>query len=445
MTRARAASLIDDLKDATAAPAPSVRVLSAMRDAEQASELLIGRVQLAGVALFFALFLASSTFYHAPPRLGPVPFALGAYAASVFWRIRLLRAQSIGRAARLGFDIADVALLMVLIFSFTFQYDSSAALYLKGPTLFYGFCLIALRALRFDACDVAVTGIAVMLGWIVLVLIAARDAPHARDYPDYMTSLSIYWGAEAEKLFAIAGVTAILTLAVARGHALLARLSSEEAAVKEISRLVAPEAALRARGDEALVAGAGELRPTAVLFLDLRGFSSFSTGMPAADVIAFLNEYQRRFVPIIVRAGGVVDKFLGDGILATFTDLTDRREAAAALGAVPSLLAAWEEWATTRTERGLETPGLAAAIAHGDVVHGLLGGGDRLEFTVVGEAVNIAAKLEKHAKQESARAISTYEAFALAKNQGLSVEPLRIVVAAHIDGVAAPVDLAVLA
>ncbi|MBY0421792.1 MAG: adenylate/guanylate cyclase domain-containing protein, partial [Parvularculaceae bacterium] len=174
-------------------------------------------------------------------------------------------------------------------------------------------------------------------------------------------------------------------------------------------------------------------------------FSTFSTSLSAAEVIAFLNEYQRCVVPVIVGAGGVVDKFLGDGVLATFTDPEHRREAAKAFAAVPPLLAAFEAWAQSRAAAGLKTPGFAIAATHGDVVHGLIGGGDRLEFTVIGEAVNLAAKLEKHAKAEKARAIATHDAFALAKAQGLSGEPLRSVSAARVDGVAAPIDLVVLA
>ncbi len=441
----RTSPFVKALREAIVAPPASRRVAEAMRGAEQSSELLIVRLQLAGIALFFGLYLASAAFYRAAATVGPVPFALAAYAVAVLWRGHLLRNKALTTASRLAFDIGDVAVLMILIWGFTLQYHASPAIYLKGPTLFYAFCLIALRALRFDARDVVVTGVAVMVGWTVLVIVAEQSARHATDYPDYMTSLSVYWGAEAEKLSAIAGVTTILALAVVRGRTLLSRLTSEEVAVKEISRLVAPEAAERARGDETLMAGAGELRPTAVLFLDLRGFSTFSATLSAADVIAFLNDYQRCVVPVIVSAGGVVDKFLGDGVLATFTDLDHRREAATAFSTIPKLLTAFEAWAQMRTEAGLKTPGFAVAATHGDVVHGLIGGGDRLEFTVIGEAVNLAAKLEKHAKAEHAKAIATFDAFVLAKRQGLAAEPLRRVASAAIDGVAAPLDLAILA
>jgi adenylate cyclase len=427
------------------APPPTPRVLAAMRDVEWDSEALIAWLQLVAVAAFFVALATTLPAFNVGRNIGPVPAALALYGLVVCCRLRLIYKRALGPALRRVFDFGDVAILMTLIWAFTLQYDASPALYLKGPTLFYAFGLIALRALRFEALDVALTGLFVAAGWIILVLIAARSAPVAQDYPQYMTSLSIFWGAEAEKIFAILGVAGILTLRVARGRALLARLTAEEAAAREFSRLVGPEAARRARGAEVLRAGDGDLRPTGVLFLDLRGFSAFSARMSGSQVIAFLNEYQQQFVPLIAAHGGVVDKFLGDGILATFCDPENGCEAAAVIASVPPLLAAWDVWAKSRGDRGLATPPLAAAITHGDVVHGLIGHGERLEFTVIGEAVNLAAKLEKHAKVEKARAIATLHAFALAKEQGLPTEPARIVYGAEVEGAVATLDLAILA
>ncbi|MBY0422547.1 MAG: hypothetical protein K2Q06_09600, partial [Parvularculaceae bacterium] len=74
------------LREAIVAPPASRRVAEAMRGAERSSELLIVRLQLAGVALFFALYLATAALYRAAPSIGPVPFALAAYAVAVLWR-----------------------------------------------------------------------------------------------------------------------------------------------------------------------------------------------------------------------------------------------------------------------------------------------------------------------------------------------------------------------
>jgi adenylate cyclase len=376
-----------------------------------------------------------------------VPIALALYGGFVVWRLNRAYASSLSPPILSLSAIADVAVLMLLIWSFTLQYDLPAALYLKGPTLFYAFILIALRALRFDAGHVLLTGGLAIAGWIILVAIAASGAPTTSDYPTYMTSLSVLWGAEAEKLVALLGVTVVLALAVSRSRALLVRTSVEETAARDLSRFLDAGAAKRVRSsDRALKAGDGELKPMAIMFLDLRGFSTAAATLPPAQVIALLQEYQSRFVPIVEAAGGSVDKYLGDGILVSFGggDRTGS-EAADAFSIVPALIQASDDWATERARVGAAPLGVAVAITHGEVVHGVIGHDDRLEFTVIGDAVNLAAKLEKHAKLENARVIATSEALTAAREQGASPAFIRTAPNAVVEGAPAPVDLVVVA
>jgi adenylate cyclase len=434
------------LMELAAVPAPPARVLRAIRAAERTSEILVAWVQLAGVAFFLLLYVVSlPAFMSAGPQ--PVPIALALYSAFVAWRLHRAYADTLTPRLLSASAFVDVLVLMALIWSFTLQYDAPAALYLKGPTLLYAFILIALRALRFDAGHVLLTGLLSIAGWFALVLVAAREAPVARDYPTYMTSLSVLWGAEAEKMVALLGVTLVLALAVSRARALLIRTATEEIAARELSRFLDSGAAQRVRSaNTTLRAGDGELKPMAIMFLDLRGFSTAAAHLPAADVIALLQAYQSRFVPIIERAGGSVDKYLGDGILVSFGGgERNGHEAADAFATVPALLAASEAWAMERTSAGLFPLEVAVAITHGEVVHGVIGHDERLEFTVIGDAVNLAAKLEKHAKLEKARVIATQAAFDRARTQGATQSFLRKAPGATVDGAAAPVDLVIVA
>lgn len=427
-------------------PMPPERVLRAIREAESVSEILVGWVQLVGIGFFLLLYAVSLPAFMSV-GLQPVPIALLFYGAFVSWRLK--RAYADGLTPRLlsVSAIIDVGVLMLLIWSFTLQYDQPAALYLKGPTLSYAFILIALRALRFDAGHVLLTGAAAIIGWFVLVLLAARGAPLATDYPTYMTSLSVLWGAEAEKMVALFGVTAVLVLAVSRARVLLTRTAVEETAARDLSRFLDWGAAKRVRSAAAeLKAGDGELKPMAIMFLDLRGFSVAAATLAPEQVIAVLQEYQSRFVPIVERAGGSVDKYLGDGILVSFGG-GERlgSEAADAFSIVPALLEAGDDWARERARAGLPALAVAVAITHGDVVHGVIGHSDRLEFTVIGDAVNVAAKLEKHAKQEGARVIATMRALEVASAQGSATRARRYLPAARVDGVGEPIDLVVVA
>lgn len=428
-------------------PAPPERVLRAIREAEAVSEILVAWVQLTGVAFFLVIYAASLPAFDMRMGVEPVPVALALYAAFVGWRLHRAYAGALSPRLLSVSAAVDVAVLMLLIWSFTLQYDLPAALYLKGPTLYYAFILIALRALRFDAGHVLLTGGLAMLGWLILVLIAAAGAPVTYDYPTYMTSLSVLWGAEAEKLVALLGATLVLALAVSRARALLTRTAIEEAAARDLSRFLDADAVRRVRSaSNELRPGDGELKPMAIMFLDLRGFSVAAATLAPADVIALLQEYQSRFVPIIEAAGGSVDKYLGDGILVSFGG-GDRvgAEAADAFSAVPALIAASDAWAADRARAHLPPLGVAVAITHGDIVHGVIGHDDRLEFTVIGDAVNLAAKLEKHAKVERARVIATKSALLRARAQGATVTPLREALAASVEGAPDPVDLVIVA
>jgi adenylate cyclase len=377
----------------------------------------------------------------------PVPIALAVYAVFVGWRLRCAYARRLSLWFMILSAAIDIAVLMGAIWSFTLQYNEPATLYLKAPTLLYVFILIALRALKFDPRQVLAAGLFAAFGWIVLVLVAARGANVTSDYRIYMTSLSLLWGAEAEKVTAILAVTAVLALAVARSRSLLISTNIESSAAHQLSRFLDRGAAERVRSaDNALQPGDGELKQAAILFLDLRGFSSAAAKLTPREVIAILEDYQRRFVPIIEAAGGSIDTFMGDGILVSFgTSRITGRESAEALGCLPAILAAAGSWADERAAAGLPPLAVAAAFAAGPVVHGVIGAADRLEFTVIGDAVNLAAKLEKHAKVERARALCTLETLERARAQGLDPDVVRLSRGASVDGVAEPIDLAILA
>jgi adenylate cyclase len=435
------------LAEAFSRQCPNARVAEAMKQAEARVEILVGWVQLAGVVLFLLLYLTSRSAFVGAGMFEPVPMALAAWGAFVLWRLRCAYRRPASRTFMIVAAAIDVIVLMVAIWSFTLQYDAPAALYLKAPTLLYVFIFIALRALRFDPVQVGVAGVFAAAGWLGLVLIAAGSAPQTSDYRVYMTSLSLLWGAEWEKIAAILTTTAILALGVSRARALLVSTNAESIAAADLSRFLDRGAAERVRSSEMeLRPGDGELKPACIMFLDLRGFSAAASKLAPAQVIELLREYQSRFVPVIEAAGGAVDKFMGDGMLVSFgTSRMTGKEAAEAFAAIPTLLAAAEAWTTDRAARGLAPLQVAVAIAHGEIVHGVIGHDDRLEFTVIGDAVNLSAKLEKHAKVEHAQVIATRDALNQAWLQGARIEPKRLVDKANVEGVAFPIDLAVMA
>ena len=196
-------------------PAPE-RIRAAVMDYESERERIIGWIQLAGVALFAALYVATYNAFEFHQRVEPAPFALAFYGVFTLWRLRRSYRGSLSAGFRYVSAALDVIVLMALIAAFPLQYDQRAALYLKVPTLFYDFILICLRALRFDPALVLMTGVLSAAGRGALFVKASVDgAPFTGDYRIYMQSLSLLPGAELEKIAAILAVSGILAMGVA--------------------------------------------------------------------------------------------------------------------------------------------------------------------------------------------------------------------------------------
>ena len=429
----------------------SARVRQAISAEQDRAEIVIGAVQLAIVASFALFYLVSPKTFAADAPFAPVPYALAIYAA--FTLVRLVAAY---RMRLPGWFLAvsivvDMALLMTLIWSFHIQYMQPPAFYLKAPTLLYVFIFIALRSLRFEARYVLLAGAAGAAGWLCLVAWAAThdmgNMPVTRDYVRYMTSPSILWGAEIDKVMSIVIVTLILALAQTRARAMLERAAAQGSAILELSRFFAPEIAKRIAGaEQALVPGEGEMRAAAALFVDLRGFSDLSRELLPKDVVALLSDYQARLVPVIRAHGGSVDKFIGDGIFASFgAALPSNRYAADALACVDALLFEAQSWRADRLARKLAAPHVGFGVAAGTVLFACVGDADRLEYTIIGDSVNLAARLEKQTKRQSCNALTTRAAFELALAQGYvpGATP-RPIAAVDIEGIGVPVDLVVL-
>jgi adenylate cyclase len=128
-----------------------------------------------------------------------------------------------------------------------------------------------------------------------------------------------------------------------------------------------------------------------IMFCDVRGFTSYAENAEATEVIATLNRLFETIVPVVDKHGGHVDKFMGDGLLAVFgapeayPDHADRAVAAAC-----------EIVAAVNGSNGLD---VAAGVNTGRVVAGSIGGAGRLNFSVIGDAVNVAARVESATRQ----------------------------------------------
>jgi adenylate cyclase len=361
------------------------RVRRAIAQQQQAGEALIGWVQLAVVLLFGTLCLLSPKTFTAEAQFAPVPWVLGVYLGFTLVRLALVHRGWSPDAMLYASVVIDMALLFALIFSFHLQYMQPPSFYLKAPTLLYVFIFIALRALRFEVRFVVFAGLVAAAGWGGMAAYAAHAAGGmemiTRDYVAHMTANKVLIGAEIDKIVSILTVTAILAVAIARARALLVRAVAEGAAAHDLSRFFSPEVASHiTHAEQEVRAGEGQARDAAVLFTDIRGFSAFAKAVEPDALMDTLAEYQARMVPAIQRAGGTIDKFMGDGIMTTFGATAETgRFAADALRAVDEVMAESKSWSRACAEAGKPALRVGAACASGRIIFGAVGEETRLD------------------------------------------------------------------
>jgi adenylate cyclase len=243
-------------------------------------------------------------------------------------------------------------------------------------------------------------------------------------------------------------VTLILAFAIARSRRLLTVAVTESIVARELKRFFDPAIAERiALDDYGIRPGQGVTRDAAILTVDVRGFSILAARISPDELVRLLTEDQSRLVPVIQDHGGNIDKFLGDGILASFGAVAGSATCAAdALRAAHAVVACVAEWNRSREADGREPIRIGLAVAAGPVVLGAVGDESRLEFTVIGDTVNQAAKLEKHNKAEGATALTSAVCYELALAQGYRPDgPGERRSGRVVGGMDEPIDLIVLA
>ena len=137
----------------------------------------------------------------------------------------------------------------------------------------------------------------------------------------------------------------------------------------------------------------GQRSEVTVLCSDIRGFTRLTSGMETDDVVDLLNDYFPALVEAVFRFGGTVDKFMGDGMLAVFgSPEPDDLQHEHAVRAAFAMQEAMRAKNAARAGRALPTCEIGIGVHCGEVLHGFIGAAERMEFTVIGDAVNRAAR-----------------------------------------------------
>ncbi|MEA5452166.1 adenylate/guanylate cyclase domain-containing protein [Leptolyngbya sp. CCNP1308] len=216
------------------------------------------------------------------------------------------------------------------------------------------------------------------------------------------------------------GVTYIATGAVSN------RLE-EQRLRRTLERYVAPSVAqeILSQPEDFTSLTVGQKFQAAVLFSDIRGFSRISYQLGAIETVSLLNTYLDVMVDAILEYRGTIDKFIGDAVMAEFGAPKSLGPEQDALGAVSAALAMREALATLRItlkEKGLPPLYNGIGISYGELVVGNVGSVQRLEYTAIGDTVNVASRIEGLTKMVGTDLLITQPCYDLVKDHIVSVD-----------------------
>jgi adenylate cyclase len=187
---------------------------------------------------------------------------------------------------------------------------------------------------------------------------------------------------------------------VALSNAFLAHQLAEEARTREsLGRFLSPVLVEQVLARKIEMERGGEERDVTVMFADIRGFTSLTERSEARVIVELLNTYFDQMVEVVFKHHGTLDKFIGDAIMALWgTPVVSPDDAARAIAAGREMQETLVSLNAVRTERGEEPIAIGIGLASGRCVSGAMGARRRMEYTVIGDAVNLASRLAGIAK-----------------------------------------------
>lgn len=311
-------------------------------------------------------------------------------------------------------------------------------LLLRLGSFAYFFLLVALTGLLTSPALTLWTGICVALVWLGATEMIAQmpgafrlsdlpsppefGSPRAFEAYTRLEFVDVVQGRQNAVLILI--VAGIVSTIVARARSFVVRQAAISAERAALARYFSPNLLDEISRNKGSLTEARAVE-AAVLFTDIRGFSSLAERLNPNETVALLREVHQRIAEAVFRYDGTLDKFTGDGAMALFgAPNPSADDAARALRAARDLLDALETWNRGRREAGKDEVRVGVGLHWGRVVTGNVGDARRLDFTAIGDTVNLASRLERLTRELDTDLVASEMLCARAQTAGAVLDGL---------------------
>jgi len=367
-----------------------------------------------------------------------------------------LRYATVGHSRiELALILADLVLLAAVLTvpnPFAAGAFPTAMIY-RFETFPYFFIILALATLAYSWRTILTMGVAAALIWFLSVMgvalfgttdpeLGAKVAAAFADMPGVRHLVdpnSVIWPIRAQEMVIFFLVAAILALRGQRSTALLIRQAGIAAERANLSRYFPPslvDELASASGD----VGSVRSQEVAVLFADIVGFTQLAEQEQPETVIRILRSCHAVIEEAIFSNGGTLDKYLGDGVMATFgTPRVSPADCANALAAARDIVEGIAAGNAALAKSGLPQLRISVGVHFGPAIIGNIGSERRLEFATLGDTVNVASRLEAATRSLGCRIVASDAV--VSRSKGGASGDFRRVPALSLRGRAAPIDV----
>ena len=351
------------------------------------------------------------------PLAGIGPYLLYELATLSILRWRSAKGKDFPRIARFGNALIETSLPASITYVLSGYMQPQLVFAFWPPLLFFVFILLS--TLRLDFWLSVWTGtVAAVLQMVLVLELLPMDPTATAD------NMPLFYVGRSMVLFGSGVVAGLVAVSLRRQfeNSILAG-AARDRVTNLFGQHVSPSVVERLLATQA--EPPSELRTICVLFLDIRGFTAMTRQRPAGETVELLNAFFAEMIDVVDRHHGIINKFLGDGFLALFgAPLADPSAEQNALGAARAMIEAVEAWNKERPSQALR---VGIGIHMGEAVTGVVGSPRRKEYTVIGDTVNLAARLEQLTKETGSQVlVSNSVHAAVAADGAVDLGPLAI-------------------